>query len=139
MHYGIFWLVHGVFVLTLPLFGAVSGDQELSVDIQPGTILLAVLALAISHGLSFWWNFLVRGEYRHTSAAAQMFRPYGRLVILHVTIIFGALAISFTGAPAAAIAILVILKTALDVGLHLSEHRTVATPPVVANVDAPTA
>jgi hypothetical protein len=60
-------------------------------------------------------------------------------VILHVTIIFGALAISFTGAPAAAIAILVILKTALDVGLHLSEHRTVASPPAVANVDAPTA
>jgi hypothetical protein len=139
MHYGIFWLVHGVFVLTLPLFGSFSGDQELAVDIQPGTILLAVIALAISHGLSFWWNFLVRGEYRHTSAAAQMFRPYGRLVILHVTIIFGALAISFTGAPAAAIAILVVLKTALDVGLHLSEHRTATPPPVVANVDAPPA
>ena len=80
MHYGIFWLVHGVFVLTLPAFGAITGEQDLSVDVPWGTILVAVAALAVSHGLSFWWNFLVRKEYLHTSAAAQMFRPYGRLV-----------------------------------------------------------
>ncbi len=144
MHYGIFWLVHGVFVLTLPTFGAITGEPDLAVDIPWGTVLFAVLALAISHGLSFWWNFLVRGEYLHTSAAAQMFRPYGRLVILHMTIIFGALAISFTGAPAAAIAVLVVLKTGLDLGLHLSEHRELVPPPAPASspggtVDAPPA
>ena len=128
MHYGIFWLVHGVFVLTLPLFGAVGGDQELTVDIQPGTILLAVLALAISHGLSFWWNFLHGGEYRRTAAAALMFAPYKRLVALHITIIFGAFAVMFTGAPAAAVAVLVAIKTAIDLGLHLAEHRGELTP-----------
>ena len=52
-----------------------------------------------------------------------MFAPYGRLVVLHMTIIFGGMAIAFTGAPAAAVAILVVLKTALDVGFHLAEHR----------------
>ena len=49
--------------------------------------------------------------------------PYGRLVILHITIIFGALAISMTGAPAAAVAILVGLKIVMDLGFHLAEHR----------------
>ena len=129
MHYGIFWLVHGVFVLTLPLFGAIAGEPDSRSTSRRGTVLFAVLALAISHGLSFWWNFLVRGEYRHTSAAGPDVPPYGRLVILHMTIIFGALAISFTGAPAAAIAVLVSLKTGLDLGLHLSEHRAAAPPP----------
>jgi hypothetical protein len=52
-----------------------------------------------------------------------MFAPYGRLVVLHVTIILGAIAISTTGAPVAAIVVLVLLKTALDLGLHLREHR----------------
>ena len=57
-----------------------------------------------------------------------MFSPYGRLVVLHVTIIFGAIAISMTGAPVAAIVILVVLKTLLDLGLHLREHRRLAGP-----------
>ena len=52
-----------------------------------------------------------------------MFAPYGRLVILHVTIIFGAILIGVTGAPASAIVVLVLLKIALDLGLHLAEHR----------------
>jgi hypothetical protein len=134
VHYGIFWFVHGVFVLSLPLFGAFSGETDMTAGIGAGAIAFAVIALFISHGLSFWWNYLVRGEYRHTTVVGQMFAPYGRLMILHITIIFGALAISFTGAPAAAVAILVGLKIALDVGFHLAEHRgTVPTgaPPSV--------
>jgi Family of unknown function (DUF6498) len=128
MHYGIFWLVHGVFVLTLPLFGAIAGDDDMTTGTTVGAILFAAVALTISHGLSFWWNFLVRGEYRHVTAASQMFAPYGRLMVLHITIIFGALAISFTGAPVAAVAVLVALKIALDVGFHLAEHRSAGHP-----------
>jgi hypothetical protein len=44
-------------------------------------------------------------------------------VILHITIIFGAVLIAMTGAPAVAIVVLVLLKIALDLGLHLAEHR----------------
>jgi hypothetical protein len=132
MHYGIFWLVHGVFVWMLPLFGAMESETAavaMTTGFEPLTIPFAVLGLAISHGLSYWFNFIKGGEYLRTSAAAQMFAPYGRLVVLHVTIIIGGMAIAFTGAPAAAVAILVALKTALDVGFHLAEHRKVAVPP----------
>jgi hypothetical protein len=63
-----------------------------------------------------------------------MFAPYRRLIALHLTIIVGALAVMFTGAPVAAIAILVAIKAVLDLGLHLAEHRTVApTGAVVTN------
>ena len=54
--------------------------------------------------------------------------PYGRLIVLHLTIIVGGLAIATTGAPSAAVLILVLLKTALDLGLHLAEHREDAGP-----------
>ena len=57
-----------------------------------------------------------------------MFAPYGRLMVLHVTIILGGMPIAITGAPEAAVAILVILKTALDVGFHLAEHRRILAP-----------
>jgi len=157
IHYGIFWLVHGLFVLTLPMFAgltsvlsqpsssfipgegqfvdgtyvgpALDPGPSLASGLQSGPIVLAVIALAISHGLSFWFNYLGRGEYRRMSPAAQMFAPYGRLFVLHITIIFGGIAIAITGAPAAAVAVLVVLKTAMDVGFHLAEHRKAALPP----------
>ena len=129
MHYGIFWAVHGIFVLTLPAFLSLASDTPLELGF--GAVLFAAVGLAISHGLSFWWNFLRGGEYRRTTPAVLMFQPYRRLIALHLTIIFGALAVTFTGAPVAAIAILVAVKTLLDLGLHLAEHRNDASPAVV--------
>jgi hypothetical protein len=128
LHYGLFWFVHGVFVFALPLFASMS-DQPLAIPmtLSAGSIAFAVVALAVSHGLSYWWNFLRRREYRRITAAGQMFAPYRRLIALHLTIIFGALAITLTGAPAAAIAVLVGVKILLDLGLHLSEHRPPAS------------
>ena len=138
LHYGIFWAVHGVFVLTLPLFGATAtgGESSFGTTPDPAVLVVAVIALVISHGLSYLFNFIGGGEYKRVSPAGQMFKPYGRLVVLHVTIIFGAMAISITGAAITALAILVILKIALDIGLHLAEHRGVyvAPPPRSARV-----
>jgi hypothetical protein len=125
LHYGIFWTVHGVFVLTLPVFGSVAtgGESSLGTTPDPGVLVVAVIALLISHGISYRFNFIGGGEYKRVSPATQMFKPYGRLVALHLTIIFGAIAISITGAAIVALAILVLLKLALDIGLHLAEHR----------------
>ena len=137
MHYGMFWVVHGIFVLTLPQFLAFGGEgvgsesgSELFSD--PLAIAIVLIGLFISHGLSYRLNFIGRGEYRRTTVARQMGAPYGRLVVLHVTIIFGALAIAFSGAPEAAVVVLVVLKTALDLGLHLAEHRGAETVPGTA-------
>ena len=129
VHYGIFWFVHGIFVLTLPAFLSLTSDVPMELTLGP--VLFAAIGLAISHGLSFWWNFLHGGEYRRVTPTGLMFAPYRRLVALHLTIIFGAMAAMFTGAPAAAVAILVAIKTAIDVGLHLAEHRAIASPGVV--------
>jgi hypothetical protein len=129
MHYGIFWVVHGVFVLTLPLFAVMGADGEpdFGTTLNPLAIVFVLVCLFISHGVSYVLNYIGRGEYLRTTAAAQMFAPYGRLVVLHITIIVGAIAIGVTGASAAAIVVLVLLKIALDLGLHLAEHRGPST------------
>ena len=123
MHYGLFWFVHGIFVLTLPAFMSMGLRSGPGLDLDPGAVALAAVALAVSHGVSYWWNFLRGGEYRRVTPAQLMFAPYRRLIALHLTIIFGAMAVMFTGAPVAAVAILVAVKTVLDIGLHLAEHR----------------
>jgi len=51
-----------------------------------------------------------------------MFAPYGRLLILHLTILFGAFVSLAIGSPVGAIVVLVLVKTAIDLGLHVREH-----------------
>jgi hypothetical protein len=142
-HYGIFWAVHGIFVFALPSFvGAtgtlciepLQGDPQLDHGFVPGlcgspfgevvwsNVALAAAALFLSHGASFFLNYLGKREYLTTSAARQMFAPYSRVVMLHITIIFGAFLIAFLGAPIGALIVLVIVKTAFDLQLHLRQH-----------------
>ena len=132
VHYGLFWVVHGIFVLTLPFL--FTGEPGSASGVDPATILFAAIVLGISHGVSYWWNYLHGGEYRRISAAQLMFAPYGRLLVLHMTIILGAVAIGTTGAQSAAVAILVTIKIAIDLGLHLAEHRRAAPAPEAAPV-----
>jgi uncharacterized protein DUF6498 len=71
-------------------------------------------------------NYLGRREYERVSVARQMFAPYSRLVILHLTILLGVFVSLFLGTPIGAIVVLVVLKTCLDLGLHLREHGRLA-------------
>jgi hypothetical protein len=120
-HYGLFWLVHGVFVFAFFGFGLFAEPDAAAGISSPG-LLVAGVALAVSHFLSYRTNYIGRGEYRRVSPSAQMMSVYGRVVVLHLTILFGGAAISFLGHPAAAMAVMVIVKTAIDLGLHLREH-----------------
>ena len=151
IHYGLFWLVHGIFVFALPAFGVFSGyaaapafggfpgsattrvcfDSEGPIGCVGGafgevvwsSILIGALALFLSHGASFFLNYLARGEYITASPSGQMGAVYGRVVILHLTIIFGAFVVALLGAPIGALLVLVVLKTAFDLALHLRERR----------------
>jgi hypothetical protein len=132
MHYGIFWVVHGIFVFTLPIFLGIGSPTpggplfpELP-EIHWDAILVAGIGLSISHGASFWLNYVGRREYLTTSPAAQAVAPYGRVVVLHLTIIFGAIASLLLGSPLGAVVVLVAVKTLIDLALHLREHRQAA-------------
>jgi len=141
VHYGMFWLVHGLFVFLLPAFaggddpqlvpgcsaadpfGAVQGCSGPFGALDWSSIAIAGIALFISHGASFLFNYIGRAEYLTASPNGQMFAVYGRVVILHLTIIFGAFLVAGLGAPIAALLVLIVLKTAFDLGLHLRERR----------------
>jgi MFS family permease len=148
-HYGLFWFVHGVFVFALPtFFGAgplvtdpslltvqpsLIGDSALGVAIiVPATgpfgelvwssVTIGAIGLFLSHGLSFAWTYVRGGEYRHTSPVSQAAAPYGRVVVLHVTILAGGFAIATLGAPLLLLFALVLGKTLLDLSLFLRQH-----------------
>ncbi len=142
VHYGMFCFVHGVFVFVL-----LSGDGPFASGAGGGGITepfdvirsslstltqqhlwWAVLALAGSHLYSFFTNYLGKGEYRKTVLPKLMSQPYGRVVILHVALLFGAFLLMMIGSPILLLLILIVGKTALDLKLHLREHQQEAQP-----------
>lgn len=131
LHYGLFWVVHGVFVFALGAF-APSAAADYYEQFSPIGVVLGAVALAISHGASYVRNFIGRGEYRRTSPRSQFWQPYPRLLVLHITILGGAFLLISFDQPVLLIALLVVLKTVIDLVLHLRAHwqrLPVATEP----------
>ena len=56
-----------------------------------------------------------------------MGEPYGRIVLLHFTVIIGGIAVTALGQPVAMLLILVVLKTVMDVWLHHRLHSRLQT------------
>ncbi|MDZ4869209.1 MAG: DUF6498-containing protein [Alphaproteobacteria bacterium] len=111
LHYGMFTLVHGVFVITL--FGVVAGGLR---DIGPG-FLAPVLAI-IGWQIAFLILDTIRTQgFQGRTPDALMFEPYPRVLALHITVLAGGWLVGEMGSPIWALAILVGIKTAFDLGI----------------------
>ncbi len=140
VHYGMFVFGHLFFVIVFFGLAGLSGGEH-----QTGTTIsvswedavatgeplvtnwwglgIAFVACFISHGVSYVKNFIGSGEYKRVTANKLMIRPYGRMIVLHITIIFGAFLVVSTGTHVAAIVLLVVLKLILDLAGHLYERK----------------
>jgi len=141
-HYGIFMLVHGIFIFAFMVLSLTMESKRggrpfdaytfLSLFL-PGRMSLAELfeseysaitALFISHAVSFFMYFIKTGEYNYTRADTYMMRPYRRIFIMHMTIIFGAFALWFSGFRSAVFIIVWIgVKILFDLKIHVSEMK----------------
>jgi hypothetical protein len=130
-HYGMFCFVHGIFVVVL--FGrgtAVSLDNP-SVGMFVGAlsaagVTWAAIALFLSHGFSFAWNYVKSGEFRRATIQNLMKQPYARVVVLHVVIIASGFLVLALGMPAVGLVLLVLLKIGVDLNAHLKERARFA-------------
>ena len=142
VHYGMFMFVHGVFIVIFMLIAA-SGDSPGSAPpadpisaikmLIPGEMTVieflesefaAIAALFISHLVSFYLNFIKTGEYNYTTADNYMVRPYKRIIVMHLTIIFGAFALFISGFKSVVFIIIWIgLKILTDLKMQVSETK----------------
>jgi hypothetical protein len=128
LHYGIFCLAHGIFVLSFFAVestgnGLLGGPRTFWQMMSERQLWWGVIALAASHLYSYAVNYLGRGEFRRTTVTALMIQPYARVVVLHLAIIFGAIVAGALGSNAGVLVILIVGKTAIDLALHLAERR----------------
>jgi hypothetical protein len=125
VHYGMFCFVHGVFILGL--FG---GDM----DVVPGLdiaglatavmdrmlsdrTMLAGAAVALAFHLYIFARYWVGGRrWEASDPMTQMFAPYGRILVVHLTIIIAGLPVMLLGQPMIGVVCLALLKTVLETG-----------------------
>ena len=127
VHYGFFCSGHGFFINSvlgnggnfdmIPVIGLPKQIEQ--VIEMTG---FAFWALVISHGFSFFWNYIGKKEYNSASLVVHMFAPYGRIMLLHIAILIGAFIVQFFESPIWMLVILVIGKIVMDLGLHFVAH-----------------
>jgi hypothetical protein len=117
LHYGGFMLGHGFVIFAF--FGPV--------EISPLNVLLGVASLTISHGVSFKTNFIDQREYEKVNLSQQMFAPYPRIIILHLSIFAVAFLVALAGSTQIALIILVAVKIVIDLRAHIKEHIRLGT------------
>jgi uncharacterized membrane protein YphA (DoxX/SURF4 family) len=89
-------------------------------------LLIALAALFMSHGVSFVLNFLLpwwRGALAPTQSPLNvMVSPYGRVIVMHVTILIGAALAALFNTHIAAFVLLIALKILIDVSAHVRKN-----------------
>lgn len=117
VHYGAFCMGHLVFAIGL-IGDFSSSDQGAGATARDVTGLLwAVLAIFLLNlvaQLRDWW---LPGRWRDADPKLEMFKPYGRIMVLHLTVLLGAWLVLAVRAPAATILLLCGLKALLELAL----------------------
>ncbi len=143
LHYGGFAAGHGTFLLEFFDIGATQAGVSAAAD-WPGPLILiqmlfnvlqtiwanmpagflwAILALLVSHGVSYVYNFIIAGERYKITPKRLMGQPYGRVVIMHIAIIAASFFVIKLGSPLSMLLSLVAVKTAMDIMLHKKSHE----------------
>ena len=116
-HYGLFTLVHGVFVLLM--FGS---QWSFWIHHEFMALKLFFVALLVSHGVSLWRNYFGRQEYLEKGFADYFWKPYARIILIHLTVLIGASVAQSVPSPVTAIVVFVVIKIVIDLAMHLHSH-----------------
>jgi len=124
-HFSGFMAVHFLFIYGLFIEGlhhttdgSLKAVAGLFISLWP-----ALLALFISHGISFATNFVGQREYERITLQQQMKAPYRRIVLMQVTLILGGFIIALLDDPLPVILLFILAKIIMDTRAHLKEHE----------------
>ena len=112
VHYGIFCLVHGVFVMAM--FGNAAGSHT-SEFAPPGSAITIGVWAIIAWQSALLLLHVLSGD--RTNAMEMMGSPYPRIIVLHLTILGGGFLLMWLNWPQAGIVLLAIVKTMMDASI----------------------
>ena len=117
--YGSFVALHGALVFTF---------------FRPSTlhltgIMIAVLSLFISHGISYAHNFIGKGEYQRVTSDSLGLYPIQRVFFMNAAVLVGGFVAQFPGGQIFILVVLVFLKIFIDLLTHRYLHAVIAKLP----------
>jgi uncharacterized protein DUF6498 len=125
-HFGAFMAIHFLFIYELFVRGLRhSGPEPRALEAIPAVfapLWPALLALFVSHGVSFAVNFLGRREHDGSRIMELMNAPYRRVMVMQLALIAGGGILMALGTPLPALVLLVALKIATDLRGHRNER-----------------
>lgn len=137
VHFGIFTIGHGIFIFALASNFYTSGIQQSfsfsvtsssslgllnSIPVTFWSTLIIVLSLFVSHGISFFTNFIGQQEYKNISPDKAMNSPYGRVAVMHIVVIAVTIVFGKWGFNTFSVVIIILLKGGLDCLFHIRQH-----------------
>jgi len=125
----IFTLAHGVFVIVLPLILASNHPDDPRWEISFSQLRLGVAAVAAFLGLGLVADLPSLPTWSFARLRAYAQARLGRVLILHLTIIFGMFAVMLTESPYGLLFVLIGLKTLADVGGALARDEPLPDRP----------
>jgi hypothetical protein len=121
MHYGLFCLGHGFLILTMGAIYAQGGQFPipLSVVYEPlfraqNGFSASLASMVLFHGMAFVFGWLAKGQAHRTTPGDLMFASYGRIGVLHLTLLGGMAMVLVFRQPLGAVAMLGVAKTVLE-------------------------
>jgi len=124
---GAFMAMHLLFVWEIFVKQSFNSDNVMGSDLVEvleyfGLLSPALAALMVSHGYSFFTNFWPRRElYRINRLKIR--GVMDRVVLMHITLIFGAFLVFVTNSGSAGALLLIVLKVGADILAHRKHHK----------------
>lgn len=137
-HYGMFCFVHGVFIFALFALG---DSMQSGTEPTRGPFDLIARVLSVVDQADLFWGVAVLAGVRAAEFAVlwvggkqwlfsepktQMFEPYGRGIVMHLTMFIATMPVIAIGQPLLVVLALALLKTALELNPWL--FKPVAKP-----------
>jgi len=143
VHYGAFCAIHGSLLWSIlgleeidkTRYIAATSIEVLALYTDGVAVMLAFIekfkpeiyvgltALLLTHLVSFIEHFILRGDIYKTDAGALMAKPYGQIVVLHIGLILGAVAVERLGSPIWLLVIIIVFKLVMDFAQHIKRHN----------------
>jgi len=110
IHYGIFCLVHGVFIVGLVSFSNTRSVNSIRIDnnilntineFATTGLIFGVIIMFLSTGWDLIKNYIISGEHKQWNIGRAMAYPYAHIIVVHIAIFVGAFGAILLGAPLA--------------------------------------
>ena len=117
VHFGMFCLVHGIFLALFARFRSDGADAmvaptellDIALSSGPGMIVFIAL-IALWQAAVFVIDYIGQKQYKRTTVQREMMAPYGHIVVLHLALILGGGLLMEIGEPMLGVLLLIMLR-----------------------------